>query len=184
MSPSLLFDAVALLVGAVGAIWDARTGRIPNRLTLPVAVLAVVLHAALGGFARGVESAVGLVVAGLAPWVLARVSRGRAIGGGDVKLFAALGALEGPLAGLEIELSACVLLGVFAMVRLAFDGKLTRVLASALRLLVNPLLPARHRRPVAPEALTEMRMGPAIFAAVCYSLVADQLARWLPWLAT
>lgn len=182
MNPSLLFDAAAVLVGAVGAIWDARTGRIPNRLTLPVAALAVALHAAFGGLARGAESVIGLVVAGLAPWVLARASDGRAIGGGDVKLFAALGALQGPLVGLEIELSACVLLGTFAMVRLAFDGKLLKVLTSALWLLVNPLLPARRRRPVVPEALTEMRMGPAIFAAVCYTSIADQLGRWLPWL--
>jgi prepilin peptidase CpaA len=183
VNPSLLFDAAALLAGAVGAVWDARTGRIPNWLTLPVAGAAVTLHLAVGGFARGAESVVGLLVAGFVPWVFARATRGRAIGGGDVKLFAALGALQGPVAGLEIELSACVLVATFAVVRLAFAGKLLRVLASAFHLLVSPLLPRRFRRPPTEEALTEMRMGPAICAAVCYSCTADQLARWVPWLA-
>ncbi len=183
MAPSLIVDSASLLVGGVGAVWDARSGRIPNRLTLPAGALAIVLHVALGGLSEGVESILGLLLAGLLPFVLSKATRGRAIGGGDVKLFAALGALEGPLVGLQIELCACILLSTFALLRLAFAGKLLRVLGNALRLFANPLLPARFRKPLSPEALTELRMGPAILGAVFYACFANQLARWVPWLA-
>lgn len=182
MAPSLIVDAASLLVGGVGAVWDARTGRIPNRLTFPAGAGAIVLHFALGGASQALESILGLLLAGLLPFVLARATSGRAIGGGDVKLFAALGALHGPLVGLEIELSACILLSVFALLRLAFAGRLLAVLGNALRLVANPLLPARFRKPPSPEALTELRMGPAILGAVCYACFADHLARWAPWI--
>jgi prepilin peptidase CpaA len=178
-----LLDGFALLIGATAGIIDARTGRIPNWLTLPAAGAGLLANWALGGHAGLAFAAVGLVAAALVPWVLHRVTQGRAIGGGDVKLFAALGALRGPTAGLEIELSACILLGVFALVRLAFAGRLLRVLANAARLLTNPVLPKRWRRPIEAEALTEMRMGPAILAAVLYVVAADRLTTWLPWLA-
>jgi hypothetical protein len=75
-----------------------------------------------------------------------------------------------------------VLLGVFALVMLAFRGQLWRVLGNALALLVRPLLPAKWRQPLAPSALTEMRMGPAIAVAVCVALLRDELGARLPWL--
>jgi prepilin peptidase CpaA len=128
------------------------------------------------------QSAVGLLVSAAVPWLLHRATRGKAIGGGDVKLFAALGALTGPIVGIEIELSAFLLLGVFALVRLTFKGRLLGVLGNALRLLGNPLLPKKWRRTVEPEALTEMRLGPAIAAAVVVVALRDHVAGWLPWI--
>jgi prepilin peptidase CpaA len=183
MNTQVVIAGVALAVGLIGAIFDARTGRIPNWLTFGAAFSGVVLRGLTGGRAGVVLSIAGLLVAGLVPWLLYRGSRGRAIGGGDVKLFAALGAIEGPIVGLELELSACILLAVFAVVRLAFEGRLLRMLGNAARLVANPFLPTRWRRPLAQELVTEMRMGPAIFAAVVYVCFADRLARWAPWLA-
>jgi prepilin peptidase CpaA len=173
----------AVTLAAVAAAWDARTGRIPNWLVLPAVPAGLVLNAALDGTAGALRSALGACVAALVPWLLHRASAGRAIGGGDVKLFAALGALHGPLAALEIELSACVLLATYAIVRLAYRGGLLRVLGNAGRLLLNPLLPSSRRRPVEAEALTSMRMGPAIAAAVVYLCAAERAGPWVAWLA-
>lgn len=180
MTP-LAFTAIALILGAAAATTDALRGRIPNTFTLPVMAMAPLLHALVSP-ASALQSVAGCVVAAFVPWVLYRASSGRAIGGGDVKLFAALGALTGAVAGLQIELSACVVLAAFAAVQLAFRGRLLHVLANSARLALNPLLPERMRRPIVPEVLTEMRMGPAIFLAVVNVTFANQLVRWFPWL--
>jgi prepilin peptidase CpaA len=181
MNP-LFFHTAALLVTSVAAVTDARTGRIPNALTIPAAVLGVGLHAPFGATWVGVSLA-GCGVAAALPWVLHRSTRGSAIGGGDVKLFAALGALCGPTMSLEVELSSFVLVGVFALVLLAFRGRLLRVLGNVVQMVGAPFLPAKYRRPIEPEALHEMRMGPAIFVAVASVLVRDRLLGWVPWLA-
>jgi prepilin peptidase CpaA len=180
MSPAV---AIAVVLVCFVAAWtDARSGKIPNLLTLPAAAVAVLVHGAVGGLAGFGMSLLGAVISGAVPYALHRSTRGRAIGGGDVKLFAALGAIGGPMLGLEIELSSFLLLGVFAMARLAFRGQLLGVFINALRLLVNPLLPTRLRRSVPQEALTEMRLGPAIAVAAGVVLLRDHLVAWLPWL--
>jgi prepilin peptidase CpaA len=180
VSASLLLPIIAT---ATAATLDARTGLIPNWLTLPLMAAGIAFQAVSRG-ASGVALAItGLVVCGLLPWLLHRSTQGKAIGGGDVKLFAGLGAVAGPFAGLEIELSAFLLLGVFALVQLAFRGQLLRVLRSSLFLALNPLFPTRWKRPLETAALTEMRMGPAIAVAALSVLVRDQLAAYLPWIA-
>lgn len=182
MVPHLLFDAVALLGGAIAMVTDLRSGRIPNLLTLPVALAGVALHATFGGASGTIASVVGGLVSGFVPWLFHRATRGAAIGGGDVKLFAALGVVRGGTEGLEILLSACVLLATFALIRLAFAGRLRHVLMSSLGLLVGRLLPARRRTPPSPEMLTAMRMGPAILAAIALVCVLDHAPPWVSWL--
>lgn len=182
MDPALVCYSGALAVALLAAVIDARTGRIPNALTVPAALAGVLLHVPMGAAAVAV-SVTGGVLAALLPWLMHRTTHGAAIGGGDVKLFAALGTLCGPAMGLEIEVSAFVTLAVFGMLRLAFVGHLFKMLANVLRLLVHPFLPARWRRPVDAEAFTAMRMGPAIFIAVASVVVRDRLLGWVPWLA-
>lgn len=181
------FASVALLLPivatATAAALDARTGLIPNWLTLPLMAAGLAFQAVSRGVLGLALAVTGLVVCGLLPWGLHRSTQGKAIGGGDVKLFAGLGAVAGPFVGLEIELSAFLLLGVFALVKLAFRGQLLRVLRSSMFLALNPLLPARWKRPLETAVLTEMRMGPAIAVAVLSVLVRDRLAAHLPWIA-
>ncbi|HVW25522.1 MAG TPA: A24 family peptidase [Polyangiaceae bacterium] len=182
MNPAVVFHSSALIVALVAATMDARTGRIPNALTIPAALVAVLMHVPMGVAGIGLSVA-GCTLAALLPWSMHRVTRGAAIGGGDVKLFAALGALCGPAMGLEIELSAFVLVAVFAMVRLAFVGRLLRMLGNVACLVVNPFLPAKYRRPMDAEAFTAMRMGPAIFVGLACVLVRNGVLGWVPWLA-
>ena len=180
---SEFMTAILVLVSLVAAAFDARTGRIPNWLTIPVMVLGLVAHGtAHGALAFGL-SLLGLLVTALVPWAFYQGSGGRAIGGGDVKLAAAIGALAGTMQGLEIEFAALLALALLAVVRLAYIGKLVRVLSNVLSLLTNPLRPKAHRRAIAPENLTEMRMGPGIALGVLMVLLAEHLERWLPWLA-
>ncbi|OGI08910.1 MAG: hypothetical protein A3F80_03790 [Candidatus Melainabacteria bacterium RIFCSPLOWO2_12_FULL_35_11] len=81
-----------LLIAAIGAIYDWRTRKIPNWLTvysLPVIFLLNIVHAGLWGF---VNSLLGLL-AGLALLFIPYIIGG--MGAGDVKLLGSLGAIVG-----------------------------------------------------------------------------------------
>jgi leader peptidase (prepilin peptidase)/N-methyltransferase len=85
---------VAVLVALVAAIIDARTGFIPDRLTAPAAALALAF-ASLGGSLA--PAALGALAGAAALGVPFAISRGRALGLGDVKLAATIGIGLGPV---------------------------------------------------------------------------------------
>ncbi len=90
MAASHIFVGVILTLACIA---DLRTRRIPNVLTFSAAVIAVLFHAATGGWA-----AVGSSVSG---WLLGvhlffPMFALRGMGAGDVKLLAAVGAWLGP----------------------------------------------------------------------------------------
>ena len=98
--------------GALAAgIVDARTGYIPNAITRPTA-LAALLLAGAGG--RGAAAVEGALAAGGALLALHLLTRGRGLGLGDVKLAAAIGLGFGPGAGLAALGTAFVLGGAYA----------------------------------------------------------------------
>jgi hypothetical protein len=81
-----------------------------------------------------------------------------------VKLFAAIGALVGGGAdgigvGIEALLFTSMAAAVYALVRLAWEGKLLRTLANAFFLPLNPLLPKSWRREITPELMSRVRLG-------------------------
>lgn len=174
-----------LLFTALAGVVDFRTGHIPNRLVALGALLGLAAHFAvhvgllrqpgeplselLGGAAANV--AVGLLGCSAVPLLLYRAS---AMGGGDVKLLAGVGVWAGPILGLQVELYAFVLASLYACARLAYQGELLRLLGNSVALLKNPFFPKTQRKQVPPALLTELRFGPAVFAAT--GLVA--LIRW------
>ncbi len=175
----MLFLVIPLT--AIAAVTDARRGLIPNWLTLPALILALVWRLVSGGMTGAFLGLFGSLVCGLVPWIMYRATEGRAIGGGDIKLFTAAGALLGPGLGLELELSSFLILGGFALVQLAYRGLLLRTIYKSLRLAVGPLLPARLRYEATADSLTEMRMGPAILVAALIVVARDAWLQGLPW---
>jgi len=161
---TLIAESLALGVAAVAAICDWRRGEIPNWLTLPSLFSAPFVY----GLAFGIEYALHSLAAGflsaLVPYLLFR--RG-AMGGGDVKLFGALGAITGfdVLAGIEIQLVALIVAVVGACGALAWRGALLRTFGNALVLTLNPVLPARWRQDPCDALHTPVRMGGPIFLA-------------------
>jgi prepilin peptidase CpaA len=130
MVPSFIPSALAVAATALAAGTDARTGRIPNPLTVPLLAGALLLHFFSGGAGGLLASIVGAAVCAATPLVL--FSRG-GMGGGDVKLFAALGALVGATPGLEIQIVAFVVTGAVAVVGLVRQRRLSYVLKASLR---------------------------------------------------
>ena len=129
----LLVNAWLLTLTFSSALTDARSGLIPNRLTLPTLALAPVLHALSAGPGGALHALGGVLLCGLLPLMMFWL---RALGGGDVKLFAALGALCGSSRGLELQLTSYVVAALLALLGAARG--------------------ARAR---------EVRLGPSIFAA-------------------
>lgn len=184
-SPALLLICCLVFV-SLAAVWDLRTGTIPNYISLGALVVGLALHvavhvvdlgssAALAAVLAGVFDAVlGVVLCGLTPYLLFRVD---AMGGGDVKLLAAVGAFAGPTMGLEVELTAFIAMALFAPARLAYEGKLLAVLGNTVVLVANPFLPKGRKRQLPSELMTPFKFGPAVFVANVVVLFAHWVDR-------
>src|SRR5471032_315693 len=117
------FPLILLCTLLALAVWnDLRTRRIPNWLVFSGALLGLTLNAALpagAGLFIAPQGAIGLL------WALAGLALGlllllpmymlRALGAGDVKLMAMLGAFVGPLAIAGIVVLTLLAGGVLAL---------------------------------------------------------------------
>jgi len=139
---STVFPGLVALAAA--AAWtDLRTRRIPNALTVGGAGLALALRAVEGGTTMLTSGLLGLAIAfGLALPLFAL----GAMGGGDVKLLAAVGAFLGTERLLVGLLAIAVTGGLVALVVAIRHGRLAETVGRAARLPVRFLLPA-HLRP-------------------------------------
>ncbi len=168
MNPWIPLLGAACLATAMSAVIDYRTGFIPDRLTVPLALLGIPVHGICLAHVAPTASAwlwlgdavLGIALCGAVPLLLWRMG---GLGGGDLKLFAALGALLGVRAGLEVQLVAFTSAAVLSPALLAYRGQLLGVLGNTARLAINPFMPAGRRHAVPTEVMTAVRFGPAIF---------------------
>jgi prepilin peptidase CpaA len=177
-----LFCLLAVVTAAIAALLDWRTGHIPNWLTLGALLVAVAAHAALGMGAYGLAGAVvgaswSTLAAAAAAAVPLLVYRAGGMGGGDVKLLAALGALCGVTVGVQIELYAFVVAALYVGARLAFQGALLAAARAAIGLLPVVLRFRRPRERIRFASLGELRFGPSVLAAAC----AVASLQWSGW---
>ena len=110
MLPILIIMLTALLIFA--SYTDLQWSRIPNWLTFPAMCLGMVLHAWIGGLGDALFALAGLGV-GMGLFLLPYACK--AIGAGDVKLMAAVGAIVGPFDALSIALLSVLAGGVYAL---------------------------------------------------------------------
>lgn len=140
----MLGVAVSLLVALVAAFTDARTGRIPNWLTLGGVGGGWVLGGGAGGLS-GLGLAFVSTAIAASPWLTCYWLGKGGVGGGDVKLFAAFGALLGAERALELALTALVLTLAAWTLRMGL----------------------RRRAPSLPGIRTiELRLGPPVLVAL------------------
>jgi prepilin peptidase CpaA len=123
-SVGVLVNAL-LVVALAHAVWtDIRTRRISNRLTYPLMLAGLAINGVAAGQAGLAGSAAGLLLGGallLIPCALG------AMGIGDAKLLAAIGALKGPFFALNTVVYAGLAGGLLALLYLAKDERvLTR----------------------------------------------------------
>src|SRR4051812_48613515 len=122
---------VAIAVAAIGAVIDWHKGEIPSWVTTPAMRLAPFLHFARYKLAHETaedslyEAALALgggARCAIVPLILYRQS---AVGGGDLKLFVALGALLQPRRGVEAQMYSFFAGAILAPAKLAYglDGR-------------------------------------------------------------
>ena len=114
-----LLPMLALLIWA--AIDDLRSRRIRNWLTLSLMASGLILSAAGMLPLKTSQSGLGLLVGFAIPFVLFALG---ALGGGDVKLLAGIGAWIGPTAVVQTFLAAAVIGLFIVLVQCAVQGKL------------------------------------------------------------
>ncbi|MFZ0589642.1 MAG: A24 family peptidase [Bryobacteraceae bacterium] len=119
--PKILVLALVLVAG----VCDFRSRRIPNWLTVTGVLLGFAANALIAQLAGLGIAALGLV---LAMAVYLPLYLLRAMGAGDVKLMAAVGALVGPSSWLGIFLAAAIAGGIIAVCVAAIKGRLGQTL--------------------------------------------------------
>jgi prepilin peptidase CpaA len=152
----MLSDLIPAAVVSVAAVCDVRWRKIPNWLTLSALVGGVVLQTAHFGLI-GVQIALAGAALGLCMLLPFYVIH--AMGAGDVKLLAALGALVGPQALVSLATYAALAGGVISFVILARRGKL--------RFSISQIM----TRPTPQTQRTKAPYGVAIACGVYLSLV-------------
>jgi prepilin peptidase CpaA len=120
MEPRTTIWIFTLVLTCMAAVWDWRSRKIPNWLTVPGVVAGVTLHATLGGWHGTVFAlkGVGAALALLLPLVLLR-----AVGAGDWKLMGAVGAFLGWQLFLFVLVGSIFASGIMAGVQMYRVGR-------------------------------------------------------------
>ena len=134
----------AVLVALVGAVTDVRSARIPNQLTYSALLAALMLRPALLGLSGFKSGAIGMLVAGGLSLLLFVVG---AMGGGDMKLMAAVGACVGSTHVMTLILAASLAGGVLAIGRMILCNAVGQTLRNTMHLISYRLTSALQPHP-------------------------------------
>ena len=173
----LSLQAMIVLLVSIAAVYDFRWRRIPNWLTGSGAIAGLTVNMALFGMAGLAGSAKALVF-GFAVYFVLYILR--AMGAGDVKLMAAVGAIAGPERWFAIFLITSLVGGITALavvlVRKRFVHTLWNVafVFSQLLQMRSPAL-AREELDVQSEKAMTLPAGVRIAAGVFGFLVISGL---------
>jgi len=161
--------ALALLVSVAGA-WDWRTRRIPNWLTVTGALAGIALNSppsAAKGF-------------GVALLVYVPLYLLRAVGGGDLKLMAAMGLLTGPDVWLVLFVLSSVLGGIVALAMVVAKGRVRQTFSNIGHILRSAprLEPPHSQRPeldIGESAAITLPRGTVIAVSTLLYLAVQEL---------
>jgi prepilin peptidase CpaA len=106
-------EGIAIAIATVACLYDVSTSRIPNRLTFTTAALAILFHVFAPSGAGFSHATLGLLVGLLVFFPLFALG---AMGAGDLKLMAAVGAWIGVPSIIYVALYASIAGGVLAVI--------------------------------------------------------------------
>lgn len=115
-------DAILVSVIVIAVVLDLRSRRIPNILTVTSSLIGIIMLSLEG---KAVISIAGLIL-GIALMMPGFMIGG--VGGGDVKLMAAIGSLKGPSFVLNVFIISTLCGGLLALICAIKDGRLQRLL--------------------------------------------------------
>jgi prepilin peptidase CpaA len=165
-------QVAALGIGVVACLTDLRTRRIPNWLTFGGAVAALAFHLWTGGLMGVVSASAGWLI-GVLLFFLPFALGG--MGGGDLKLLAALGAWLGPIPTVWLALYTGAAGGVMALIVASARGYLSTALRNIWTLLA-------HWRVVGLRPLNEVSLAQSESPRLAYAvpiLLGTVVTIWL-----
>jgi leader peptidase (prepilin peptidase)/N-methyltransferase len=119
----LVIWLVMLVLMIVLAVYDARWMLLPDKVMLPLIAVAVIYQFVVAFLTRYPKSLLGVlaaaVLAGGVFYAIVFLSKGRAMGGGDIKLAFAMGLILGPrdtLVAMVVAFNAAAILGIVLIV--------------------------------------------------------------------
>jgi prepilin peptidase CpaA len=121
----------------IAALWDVKTGKIPNIFTFPMMVLGFAYHGVTSGLMGLGFSAAGLGV-GIFVFFIPYLMGG--MGAGDAKLMGAAGTMLGPKGVIIAAVISIVFGGVYAMALLAIHHDFSRSLLRRMRITLKTFL--------------------------------------------
>jgi prepilin peptidase CpaA len=113
MTAEALVPVIAAAIGLAACVTDLRSRRIPNALTLGAAAVGIMFHLVTGGWHGTLTSAGGWFLGAVLFFPFFALG---GMGGGDVKLLAALGAWLGPGETLWVAIYSGIAGGVLAVI--------------------------------------------------------------------
>jgi prepilin peptidase CpaA len=178
MVPPTIIVAATIVLVSMCIAFDVRTLRIPNFVTGPAILLGMTANGWMSGWAGLEASVIGFAMAVgllLLPFALG------GIGGGDVKMMGAVGALLGPALTLQSLLVGLMAGGAFAAVHLARKSRLREKLLATAHMFVQATMTQSLeplRAPAsAPGAIVlpySVPLGLGTMVAIGLALVAAQ----------
>ena len=125
LRPELTYPAAATACALVGSVFDVKSRRIPNFITMPAVLFGLALHLALGGWRQLLSSlAAGLICAAI--FLVFYLAGG--MGAGDVKLILAVGCIAGLSHVAYLLVLSALSGGVMAIVWAVARGQLQQTL--------------------------------------------------------
>lgn len=166
----------ALAISIFAAVYDAFTGRIPNWLTFSAITLGLGARFYFEGRAGVVEGSLGVVVAFA---LFAPLFFFGMMGGGDVKLLMAVGALLNMIFVAKVALVSILVGGVYALIDTAARGRLAHIFRVIQALLLGWLRPQEAKDMV--DSKRKFPFGFAIAVAVAVVIASDQWKFGFGW---
>lgn len=117
----MLIISITLIIIIIAMLWDLRTRKIPNIITLPIIFIGIIINFFNNGFTGIGNSLLGLVI-GIMLLLLPFIMKG--IGAGDVKLLGAIGALNGVGFVFNTFLYSAIAGGILAIIYAFYKGYL------------------------------------------------------------
>ena len=136
MTETLVNIALLLPLAIVIAYYDVRYRRIPNAFVLATLIGGIAINAIFGGFS-GVASSVGGCVLAFVLMFMLHIFG--AMGAGDVKLFAAIGAVTGSQMVIPTFVVVILTGGLLAVVSMVRSGMVKTTMHRVLQILVGML---------------------------------------------
>ncbi|MBN2801489.1 MAG: prepilin peptidase [Deltaproteobacteria bacterium] len=156
----LLPISTTLAIALIATYTDLKKGTISNYLTLSAAIFGVVFSLSIDGIGGAAASLSWALAGALVPAILFKFN---AMGGGDVKLFFAMGALLKNSSIIEIEMTAFIIGAIYGIALFIANGVLLKKIR-AVAAVHKPFV--KNRVEFIENDKTEIKFAPSILGAV------------------